>query len=136
MSQEGIAFGLWFIPEEAIEESFSTTGGPGGQHANRSATGVTLRVDLSNTPLPDDVLARLTGRLGTSTITTTATESRSQWRNRSIARKRMAELLEEASRTAKPRRTTKPTRSSKERRLAEKRRRSEKKRNRQAPDDW
>lgn len=136
MSREGIAFGEWHIPEEAIEETFSTTGGPGGQHANRSATGVTLRVDLTNTSLPEDLLTRLTARLGTSTITATASESRSQWRNRALARKRLAAELEEAAKPAKRRRPTRPTKASKQRRLEEKKKRSEKKRDRKPPSDW
>lgn len=135
MSQEGIKFGKWDIPEGDLEESFDTSGGPGGQHANRSATAVTLRFDLEASSLPEDVIARLTGRLGKSVVVVTASESRSQWRNRALARQRLVETLEKASKPRPKRRKTKPTRASKERRLEEKRRRSEIKKKRQTP-EW
>ncbi|REK12248.1 MAG: aminoacyl-tRNA hydrolase [Actinobacteria bacterium] len=135
MSQDGIKFGNWDIPEGDLEESFDTSRGPGGQHANRSATAVTLRFDLEASSLPEDVIARLTGRLGRSVVVVTASESRSQWRNRALARQRLVEILEKASKPRPKRRKTKPTRASNERRLEEKRHRSEIKKKRQTP-EW
>jgi ribosome-associated protein len=63
-------------------------------------------------------------------------DSRSQWRNRALARQRLAEVLEEANKTRARRRRTMPTRASKTRRLDDKRHRSEIKKNRRSPDGW
>jgi ribosome-associated protein len=136
MSRDGVAFGEWRIPEAELEERFDTSGGPGGQHANNNETAVTLRVDLRTTSLPEDVTQRLIDRLGIPMVEVTAADSRSQWRNRSIARQRLADVLEEANKPRARRRRTKPTRASKTRRLEEKRHRSEIKKNRRSPDGW
>jgi ribosome-associated protein len=72
-------------------------------------------------------------RLG-PVVETTAARSRSQWRNRALARKQLASLLEEALVEPKPRRTSRPTRSSREERLREKKRRSRLKRDRRPPE--
>jgi ribosome-associated protein len=69
-------------------------------------------------------------------VEVTAADSRSQWRNRALARKRLAGVLEEANKPRARRRPTKPTRASKKRRLAEKHRRSVIKKNRRSPDGW
>ena len=119
--------------------TFSTSGGPGGQHANRSNTRAELRFDVSTSPsIPDDVRSRmltaLQGRLVGGLVVVSVDESRSQWRNRQMARKRLAELLNEAARPpAPPRRRTRPTRAARQRRLDSKRRRSETKRLRRTP---
>jgi ribosome-associated protein len=136
MSREGVAFGEWGIPETELEERFDTSGGPGGQHANKNETAVTLRLDLRSTSLPDHVADRLIGKLGNPIVEVTASDSRSQWRNRALARQRLAEVLEEANKPRARRRRTKPTRASKQRRLEEKRHRSEIKRNRRSPEGW
>ena len=136
MSREGVAFGEWGIPETELEERFDTSGGPGGQHANKNETAVTLRLDLRSTSLPDHVADRLIGKLGNPIVEVTAADSRSQWRNRALARRRLAEVLEEANKPRARRRRTKPTRASKQRRLEEKRHRSEIKRNRRSPEGW
>jgi ribosome-associated protein len=136
MSREGVAFGEWGIPETELEERFDTSGGPGGQHANKNETAVTLRLDLRSTSLPDHVADRLIGKLGNPIVEVTASDSRSQWRNRALARQRLAEVLEEANKPRARRRRTKPTRASKQRRLEEKRHRSEIKRNRRSPKSW
>jgi ribosome-associated protein len=136
MSREGVAFGEWGIPETELEERFDTSGGPGGQHANKNETAVTLRLDLRSTSLPDHVADRLIGKLGNPIVEVTAADSRSQWRNRALARRRLAEVLEEANKPTARRRRTKPTRASKQRRLEEKRHRSEIKRNRRSPEGW
>jgi ribosome-associated protein len=136
MSRDGVTFGEWRIPEPELEERFDTSGGPGGQHANKNETAVTLRVDLRTTSLPLEVTQRLIGRLGHPVVEVTAADSRSQWRNRALARQRLALVLEEADKPRARRRRTKPTRASKQRRLEEKRRRSEVKKNRRSPEGW
>ena len=89
------------IPPGEFEWRFDTSGGPGGQHANRSATRVELSWDLANSPsVPDDLRARLLKRLGhraaDGVVRVASAESRSQWRNRAIARSRLADLLSDA----------------------------------------
>ncbi len=121
------------IPGDELEEIFETSGGPGGQHANRSATAVRLRFDVSASSLPDDVRTKLTQRLG-PTVEVTVTDSRSQFRNRAIARRRLRERLEKALVDPPTRRPTRPTRSSKQQRLEDKRARSETKRLRRRPE--
>lgn len=69
----------------------------------------------------------LASRITNGTLTVAADDSRSQWRNRSIARKRLADLVERAASPPRPRRATKPSRSAKRKRLESKRQRSEKK---------
>lgn len=135
MSRDGVTFGEWRIPEAELEERFDTSGGPGGQHANKNETAVTLRVDLRATSLPDSVADRLIARLG-EVVEVSAADSRSQWRNRALARQRLGEALEEANKARVRRRRTKPTRASKTRRLEEKRHRSEIKKNRKSPEGW
>lgn len=129
------------IPEDELTESFQTSGGPGGQHANRSATGVALTWDYAQSAvLSDEQKAQLAANLGSrgegGTLRVVADKSRSQWRNRSLARSRTAELVKEALKPPpKPRRPTKPSRAAQRRRFEEKKRRSEKKRLRGRPDD-
>lgn len=133
MTREGIALGRWLIPESEIEERFDTSGGPGGQHANRSQTAVTVRFDVGASSLPSEVKDKLTRRIGVI-IEVTAGESRSQWRNRALARQRLTRKLEAALVEPIPRKPTKPSRRARAKRLADKRARSEKKRRRQPPD--
>lgn len=126
--------GPWTIPSTQLEWRFSTSGGPGGQHANRSNTRADLIFDLGATDaFPDEVHRRLTGRLGSDPITVSVAESRSQFRNRMMARARLRDLLAEAMKEPKKRRPTKPTRAAKHKRLEDKRARSEKKRLRRDP---
>jgi len=100
------------LPDAALaaecDETFFTGGGPGGQHRNKTESAVRL-------------VHRPTGAVAT------ATERRSQVRNRSAALARLRERLEALARKPKPRRATRPTRGSKERRLTEKRRHAERK---------
>src|SRR5690606_34962578 len=126
--------GSFTIPDEEINESFTTWGGPGGQHANRSQTAVELRFDVAATrALPPEVRDRVVSRLG-PVVTVRASESRSQWQNRAAARRRLAARLLEAMERPKPRRPTRPTMAARRRRLEEKRRLSEKKRLRRPPE--
>lgn len=127
------------IPANELEVSFHTTGGPGGQHANRSATGVTLVWDYeASTVLDDSQRALLASQLGNrargGTLRVVADNSRSQWRNRSRARAQLAELVRTGLARPPARRATKPSRSARRRRLSNKRHRSETKRLRRRPD--
>ena len=127
------------IPDDELQWTFSTSGGPGGQHANRSNTRAELRFDVAGSAsIPDNLRGRvlevLQKRLVGGVVLVTVDESRSQWRNRQMARKRLAELLDDAARPpAPPRRRTKPSRSARRRRLESKRRRGETKRLRRRP---
>lgn len=133
MTSDAIVFGDWSIPEDEIEERFDTPGGPGGQHANKTETAVTLRFDITASSLPEPVQQTLVRGLG-RVVEVSSTDTRSQWRNRQIARQRLTERLETALVEQKPRKKTKPSKAAKERRLAEKKARAEKKRARQRPD--
>ncbi|MGH8946009.1 MAG: alternative ribosome rescue aminoacyl-tRNA hydrolase ArfB [Acidimicrobiia bacterium] len=138
MTDEPLVVGSWTIPESEIEETFHTSGGPGGQHANRSETAVRLRFDVAvSSSLPDEVKRRIIDRAG-KIIEVSASEERSQLRNRETARRRLVERIELALARPKRRRLTRPTRASREQRLAAKRERAELKRRRRRPkpDEW
>ncbi len=128
------------IPRHELVERFDPSGGPGGQHANRSSTRVELSFDLgSSLSLPAEVrhraVERLSDRFPDGVVMVTASDTRSQWRNRKIARVRLAELLGAAlAPPAPPRRPTKPTPASRRQRLDEKRLRAEVKRLRRRPE--
>ncbi len=121
------------IPAGELQERFMASGGPGGQHANRSNTRVELRFDVaSSQALGDTQRARILERLGPE-VRVVVDEERSQRRNREIARQRLAARLSSALRRDAPRRATKPSKAAKARRLEDKKRRSEVKQQRQRP---
>lgn len=127
------------IPEDEIRLEFTTSGGPGGQHANRSSTRAVLiwNVEASRALGPRQ-RARLRGKLrhridAAGNLRLSSDASRSQLRNREAVRERLRALVEDALRPEKKRVGTAPTRASKERRLQSKRRRSDVKKARQAP---
>jgi ribosome-associated protein len=128
------------IPPEELSWRFSRSAGPGGQSVNTTDSRVELSYDLANSAALRSVhkeraLQALAGRLADGVITVTASESRSQLRNREAAAERLTALLTEATAPPpKPRRPTKPSRAARERRLAEKRRDSEIKRLRRIDD--
>lgn len=111
----------------ALDWQFARSSGPGGQSVNTSSTKVVLRADLAaGLVAPDEAVRdRVIERLGT-TVTVTAQEHRSQWKNRQVARERLSRLLEDAAVAAVPRRETKVPVSEKRRRRDDKARRAEK----------
>ena len=114
------------IADWEITESFSRSSGPGGQNVNKVSTAVELRFEAERSPhLAPPVKARLkriAGRKWTNdgAIVIRAEETRSQLRNREIARERLAEMIREALVAPKRRVATKPTYGSQQRRLAAK----------------
>jgi ribosome-associated protein len=121
------------IPRHELQVSFSPSGGPGGQHANRSHTRVELRLDLQSSSAFGPVQRqRVIDRLGPE-IRIVVDDERSQTRNRALAEQRLVERLREALHVDPPRRATKPTRASKERRIADKQRRAQVKQSRRKP---
>jgi ribosome-associated protein len=135
----GVRAGGVTIPEHELTWRFSRSSGPGGQSVNTTDSRAELLFDLAGSPsVPDHLrqraLARLAHRLVDGTVTVTASEYRSQHRNRDAARARLTALLQDAFAPPAPgRRPTKPTRGSKERRLAGKKRRSDVKARRRRP---
>ncbi|HEY2814781.1 MAG TPA: alternative ribosome rescue aminoacyl-tRNA hydrolase ArfB, partial [Acidimicrobiales bacterium] len=118
------------IPLDELEWRFMPSGGPGGQHANRSHTRAEVRFDIAGSPsLGPRQRARLLDRFG-PILRVVADDERSQGRNRSLAQQRLAERLEGALRIEKARQPTRPTAAARRRRLQEKRRRSDQKRQR------
>ena len=123
------------VPDSELSWTFSPSGGPGGQHANRSNTRAEVRFDLARSPsiaesLKEHMLRRLGKRAVDGVVSVTADETRSQSQNRRIAVERLAALLNEAAHRPRRRRPTRPTASSRERRLEQKKRRSGVKRER------
>lgn len=118
------------IPTAELQFRFETSGGPGGQHANRAATRAVLLFDVGNSPSLDDVtrgrlLRRLANRLDKEgMLQIQASDTRSQWQNRQTAITRFRLLLCQALKEPKQRRPTKPSRAAQEARIAKKKRRS------------
>jgi ribosome-associated protein len=129
------------IPDDALTFTASRSGGPGGQHVNKTSSRVTLRMDVAHAPfLSDEVKARLLDRLRTridadGTIRVVCQTSRSQFANRRIAGERLAALLAEALVPEVPRVETKVPRRAKAKRLDGKKRRSAIKRLRTTGDE-
>ena len=128
------------IPESELAWRFSRSSGPGGQGVNTTDSRVELLFDVAESPalspaLRARVLARLGTRLSDGVLSVTASEHRSQLRNREEAERRMVAILSEAiAPPPRPRRPTKPTRGSVNRRIEVKKRRSEVKRLRRRDD--
>src|SRR4051812_20134511 len=109
------------IPDSEIQIRTSRSSGPGGQHANVTASRVEAVFDVAaSSALSADQKRRVMGRLGPR-VTAVAQESRGQARNRELALERLASRLDHALRVPRVRRATKPTKASKERRAAGKR---------------
>ena len=127
------------IPGSELGFTASRSGGPGGQHVNKTSSRVTLLWDVSSTSALDDeqrarVIQKLHGRIGKDgALRVSAEDERSQHRNRQEARTRLASLVEQALHVPRKRISTRPTRSSQRRRVEEKKRRGAVKKLRTGP---
>jgi ribosome-associated protein len=122
------------IPLAEIELRASRSSGPGGQHANVTASRIEAVFDVERSAtLSEPQRERLRQRLG-SRVTAVAQDARSQARNRELALERLRARLAGALSVPRARRATKPTTAARRRRLESKRRRSELKRLRRRPE--
>ncbi|MGI9033068.1 MAG: alternative ribosome rescue aminoacyl-tRNA hydrolase ArfB [Acidimicrobiales bacterium] len=134
MADELRVTGSCGIALDELDWRFTSSGGPGGQHANTANTRVEVRFDVATSPsLGPRQRDRLLSRLG-PVVRVVASDERSQARNRQLALERLAARLAEALRVERPRHTTRPSRSAREARLGAKRRRAETKRTRGRPE--
>ncbi len=123
---EDIAIEDWEVTEHFVRSS-----GPGGQNVNKVATAVELRFEADRSPhLPDPVkrrLRRLAGRRWTAdgAVLIRVEDTRSQARNREIARDRLAALIRKATETPKRRVPTRVPHGQKRKRLAAKKKRGQ-----------
>ncbi len=129
------------VPRRELRWRFSRSSGPGGQNVDTGDSRVELSFDLTKTTALGPVqraraMERLADRLVEGVLTVTASEHRSQLRNREAALKRLASILAAAVAPPPPlRRPTRARRGAVERRLADKRRRGETKRLRRGDED-
>jgi ribosome-associated protein len=122
------------VPLREIELRTSRSSGPGGQHANVTASRVEAVFDVERSEaLPESARARLLERLGTR-VSAVAQDERSQLRNRELALERLEERLAQALHVPRARRPTRPTRAARERAAQAKRAQGELKRSRRPPD--
>ena len=127
------------IPSSELEWRFSRSSGPGGQHVNTSDSRAALSWNVAGSAVLSDsqrlmLLQRLERRLIAGVLTVTASEQRSQLRNRETALAKLAEIVAAGlAPGAAARRKTKPTRGSNYRRLDAKKQRAATKRQRQRP---
>jgi len=118
------------IPIHEIQIRASRSSGPGGQHANVTASRVEASIEIDSCSSFDaEQRALLRKRFG-DRITATAQDTRSQYRNRELALERLRLRIAEALVTDAPRRATRPPRTAVARRLTQKRRRGQLKRDR------
>jgi len=121
------------IPLTEIEVRASRSSGPGGQHANVTASRIEAVFEIeASTTLSVEQKERLSHRFG-KRVTAVAQDARSQARNRDLALERLGERIRTGLVRRRPRTATRPGRSARERRLTEKRQRSERKRDRRRP---
>jgi ribosome-associated protein len=121
------------IPLGEIELRASRSSGPGGQHANVTASRVEAIFEVTASAVLDDTQkARLAEHVG-PVVTAVAQDARGQARNREVALQRLAEKIAAGLRVPRRRRPTKPTRASRRRRLEQKRRTAQRKQARRKP---
>jgi ribosome-associated protein len=121
------------VPLSEILLRTSRSSGPGGQHANVTASRVEAVFDVSaSTALSEEQKRRVIARVGPR-LTAVAQDARSQARNRELALERLRARLASALTVPRTRRPTKPTKASRQRRLDSKRRASQRKRARRRP---
>jgi ribosome-associated protein len=123
------------IPLAEVTLRASRSSGPGGQHANVTASRVEASFDvLASQALSETQRRRVLARVGPRLVAI-AQDERSQARNRELALTRLADRLAQALLVPKSRRATRPTAASRERRLSQKRRDTQRKRERRRPED-
>jgi ribosome-associated protein len=123
------------IPLREVTVRASRSSGPGGQHANKTASRIEVSFDVAaSSALTDEQKRRVISRLGPRVVAV-AQDARSQTRNRELALERLARRLSGALVVHRPRQSTRPTKASVKRRLAAKHHRAERKRNRRSPPD-
>jgi ribosome-associated protein len=121
------------IPLREITLRASRSSGPGGQHANVTASRIEAIFDVAvSAALTDEQKRRVIARLGPRVVAV-AQDERSQTRNRELALQRLQRRLTSALSVARPRHATQPTRASVQRRLDSKRRQATRKRDRRSP---
>jgi len=121
------------LPLEEVVLRATRSSGPGGQHANVTASRVEAVFDVAASgALSEAQKARVIERVGLR-VTAVAQDARSQARNRELALERLAEKLAAALATPRPRRPTRPTAASRARRAVAKRQQSERKQARRRP---
>lgn len=121
------------LPLSEIVLRTSRSSGPGGQHANVTASRVEAIFEVEPSgSLSAAQRERLLGRIGPRVVVV-AQDERSQSRNRQLALARLAQRISEALAVPRRRRPTRPTAASRERRLQDKRRASERKSERRPP---
>ena len=123
------------IPLAEVTLRASRSSGPGGQHANVTASRVEASFDVLASPsLSESQRTRILARAGPR-LSAVAQDERSQARNRQLALDRLTERLARALAVPRKRRPTRPTAASRARRLDSKRRDAQRKRERQRPDE-
>jgi ribosome-associated protein len=121
------------IPLREIALRTSRSSGPGGQHANVTASRVEAVFDVARSEaLNEEQKRRVVSRLGPRVVAV-AQDARSQARNRELALERLRRRLDGALAVQRPRHATRPTHASRQRRLEAKRRQAERKRSRRRP---
>jgi ribosome-associated protein len=121
------------VPLSEVEIRASRSSGPGGQHANVTASRVEAVFEIADSAaLTGEQKRRLAAQYG-KRVTAVAQDARSQARNRELALERLREKLAAGLAVPRKRRATRPTRAARERRLEEKRRASQRKRERRRP---
>jgi ribosome-associated protein len=123
------------IPLAEVELRTSRSSGPGGQHANVTASRVEASYEVeASRALDDEQKRRVTARCG-PVVRASAQDTRSQARNRELALERLRSRLSAALHVQRPRRATKPSKAARRRRVESKQRRGELKRQRRRIDE-
>ena len=124
------------VPDAELDWKYTTSGGPGGQHANRSSTRVQLTWNIADSAVISDAMRdQLLVKLG-DVVRVDVDDHRSQLRNKDLAADRLAEKVRLALVRQRRRKATKPSRGSQRRRLDGKKQRSNTKKLRQKPSSW
>lgn len=127
--------GTLSLPLSEIALRTSRSSGPGGQHANVTASRVEAVFDVTaSSALTERERERLLSKLGPRVVAV-AQDARSQSRNRELALERLAKRIAGALTVPRRRTATKPTAASRERRLDAKRRNAQRKQQRRSPPD-